>query len=198
MLPTIHDDVLRRRLATRAPHSGRDELASAPQRFVNVPPVVGQRPDRNGHRSSRPVAAWTSDHQHRRNVVHPSSKAPPMQMTSVTPSSSYPPHHCPPAAPIAAGLLDAAGKLVGDARNSLQYATAGSFDQNTARMGAQLLLNGVDMLAIAFPQATSMTGRFAANAQQVVTAPTRANTEIALADAKSAVELVNALRPHAA
>jgi hypothetical protein len=105
--------------------------------------------------------------------------------------------YCPPPAPIAAGLLDAAGKLVNEAKDKLAYSLQTTFTPKDAMQGAQLLLNGVDMLSMAFPQASSMTGRFASNAQQVVANPTTANTTLLLADAKAAVELVNALRPHA-
>lgn len=105
--------------------------------------------------------------------------------------------YCPPPAPIVAGLLEAAGKLVGEAKDKLTYALSQTFTPNDARQGAQLLLNGVDMLSMAFPQASSMTGRFASNAQQVVANPNTSNTTLLLADAKAAVELVNALRPHA-
>lgn len=120
-----------------------------------------------------------------------------MQLTNVSPAPGFPTPYCPPPAPIAAGLLESAGKLVSDAKDKLAYSLNGSFTGNDARIGAQLLLNGVDMLAIAYPQASSMTGRFASNAQQVVDAPTRGAAEIALADARAAMELVNALRPHA-
>lgn len=115
---------------------------------------------------------------------------------AVTPTFPQGPY-CPPAAPIAAGLLEAAGKLVNEAKDKLTYSLNQTFTPKDAMQGAQLLLNGVDMLSMAFPQASSMTGRFASNAQQVVANPTTSNTTLLLADAKAAVELVNALRPHA-
>ena len=116
-----------------------------------------------------------------------------MQVTTPMPAQPY----CPPPAPIAAGMLDAAGKLIGNAKDKLAVSLQSPFTPRDAMEGAQLLLNGVDMLSMAYPQASSMTGRFASNAQQVVANPTVGNTTLLLADAKAAVELVGALRPHA-